>query len=789
MTVDPASAKAVSEHQGKSYYFCCNGCKTKFDAEPARYLRADAPKPIPVTPKPDTAFFCPMCPEVESDRPGTCPSCGMALERNLAVRSGHVEYTCPMHPEVVRDAPGACPICGMALEPRTVNDEEEPNEELLDMTRRLIVGAVLTLPVFLVAMSEMIPGDPVTSWMGVTTRRWLELALATPVVLWCGLPFFQRGIQSVVNRRLNMFSLIALGTGIAYGYSVLVTLFPRVLPHGTHGAGVYFEAAAVITVLVLVGQVLELRARAKTGGAIRDLIGLAPKTARRIDENGQEADVPLDRIQVGDRLRVRPGEKVPVDGTIDEGSSVIDESMLTGESIPVHKQPGDAVTGATQNTTGSFVMKAERVGSATLLAQIVRMVADAQRSRAPVQRLADTVSAYFVPAVILIAILTFAAWLAFGPESSRWAYALVNAVAVLIIACPCALGLAAPMSIMVATGRGASMGVLVRDAEALETLSKVDTIVLDKTGTITEGKPKLESVVAFGSTDESTLLRLAASLERGSEHPLAAAVLAGAKERNIDLAPVEGFESVTGKGASGNVEGHRVVIGNSAMMSTAGIDSAAQGERVAAERNLGRTLLYVAVDGQLVGLLGVADSLWPNAKEAIDALRGDGLRLIMLTGDDKATAEAIARQVDISEVIANALPNQKADAVGRLRAEGRIVAMAGDGVNDAPALARANVGIAMGSGTDIAIESAGIVLVHGNLNGLVRARHLSRATLRNIRENLIFAFAYNTIGIPIAAGLLYPFFGILLSPMIASAAMSLSSVSVIANSLRLRSIR
>jgi Cu+-exporting ATPase len=516
---------------------------------------------------------------------------------------------------------------------------------------------------------------------------------------------------------------------------------------------------------------------------------LAPKTARRIDENGQEADVPLDRIQVGDRLRVRPGEKVPVDGTIDEGSSVIDESMLTGESIPVEKQPGDKVTGATQNTTGSFVMKAEHVGSETLLAQIVRMVADAQRSRAPVQRMADTVAAYFVPAVILVSIVTFLAWLTFGPENARWAYALVNAVAVLIIACPCALGLAAPMSIMVATGRGALMGVLVRDAEALETLSKVDTIVLDKTGTITEGKPKLKSIIAFGSTDESTLLRLAASLERGSEHPLAAAVLAGARERNLDIAPVEGFESTTGKGASGSVEGHRVVIGNSAMMSATGIDTAVQDERAAAERSVGRTLLYVAVDGQLAGLFGVADSLGPGAKEAIEALRSDGLRIIMLTGDDQATAEAIARQVDIAEVIASVLPDQKADVVARLRDEGRIVAMAGDGVNDAPALAKADVGVAMGSGTDVAIESAGIVLVHGNLNGLVRARHLSRATLRNIRENLVFAFAYNTLGIPIAAGVLYPLFGILLSPMIASAAMSLSSVSVIANSLRLRSIR
>lgn len=788
MTVDPEKSKGPSVHNGQSYYFCGSSCRTKFEANPDRYLK---PKPVEPAPKPKSsaAYICPMCPEVESAVPAACPSCGMALERNHAVAAQKVEYTCPMHPEIVRDAPGACPICGMALEPRTVTVEEQPNEELADMTRRLIVGTVLALPVFVIAMSEMLPGDPVARRLGLTTLRWIELALATPVVLWCGLPFFQRGIQSVINRRLNMFSLIALGTGIAYGYSVLVTLFPGILPHGTHGAGVYFEAAAVITVLVLLGQVLELRARAKTGGAIRALMGLAPKTARRVETDGREVDVSLDQIQVGDRLRVRPGEKVPVDGVIEEGSSVIDESMLTGEPIPVEKRQGDQVTGATLNTTGSFVMKAERVGAETLLAQIVRMVADAQRSRAPMQRLADTVSSYFVPAVILVAIVTFIAWMTFGPQESRWAYALVNSVAVLIIACPCALGLATPMSIMVATGRGATAGVLVRDAEALETLDKVDTLVLDKTGTLTEGKPKLESIVAFGSTDEPTLLRFAASLERGSEHPLAAAVLAGAHERKIALLPVAGFISSPGKGAAGTVDGRRVVIGNAAMMTEQEVDTSAQDDRASSERNAGRTLLYVAVDGRLSGLLGVADPLRPNAADAIAALRRDGLRIVMLTGDHKSTADAIARKVAIDEVFANVLPNQKANVIGRLRDEGRSVAMAGDGVNDAPALARANVGIAMGTGTDIAIESAGIVLVRSDLNGLVRARRLSRATLRNIRENLIFAFAYNTIGIPIAAGLLYPFFGILLSPMIASAAMSLSSVSVIANALRLRNVR
>jgi Cu+-exporting ATPase len=700
-----------------------------------------------------------------------------------------IEYTCPMHPEIVRGEPGSCPICGMALEPREIT-AEEVNPELIGMTRRFWASVVLTIPLLALMVSEMLPGKPLQALLGPKTLLWLQFAFATPVVLWGGWPFFVRGWQSVVNRHLNMFSLIALGTGTSYLFSLAATLFPGLFPESfrdrhTGVLAVYFEPAAVIITLVLLGQVLELRARGQTSSAIRSLLGLAPKTARAIQQDGREEDLPLDRVQVGMNLRIRPGEKIPTDGVVIEGTSTVDESMLSGEPAPVEKSSGSKVTGATVNGTGTLVMRAERVGADTVLSQIVRMVGEAQRTRAPIQRLADAVAGWFVPAVILVAIVTFAVWAIFGPEP-RMAHAFVNAVAVLIIACPCALGLATPMSIMVATGRGATAGVLIRNAEALETLEKVNTLVVDKTGTLTEGKPKLIAVVTGENQDERDLLRLAASLERASEHPLAQAILKGAEERGVSLAGASGFQSLTGTGVTGTVDVRRVAVGNPRIFEELGIDMKGLVSRADDPGKEGQTVIFVAIDGRPAGWLAVADPIKPSAPEAIRLLRETGLRIVMLTGDSRATAQAVARKLGIDDVEAEVLPAGKSEAIKRLQAEGRIVAMAGDGVNDAPALAQANVGIAMGTGTDVAMESAAMTLVKGDLRGLVRARRLSRATMKNIRQNLFFAFVYNAAGVPIAAGILYPFFGMLLSPMIASAAMTFSSVSVIANALRLR---
>jgi P-type Cu+ transporter len=696
-----------------------------------------------------------------------------------------------MHPEVVRDAPGSCPICGMALEPRSVTLEQE-NPELVDMSQRFWVSLALTIPVFAVAMSEMLPGDPIARLLSPAARLWLQFVLSAPVVLWGGLPFFQRGWASLVNRNLNMFTLIAIGTGAAFGFSVIALLFPELLPDALRGHGgalpVYFEAAAVITTLVLMGQVLELRARSATSGAIRALLGLAPKTARRIEADGTENDVALDRIQVADRVRVRPGEKVPVDGVVVQGVSAVDESMVTGEPVPVEKTPGSRVTGGTVNATGSLVVTAERIGQETLLAQIVRMVSEAQRSRAPIQRLADVVSSWFVPAVIAIALTTAFVWGLYGPEP-RLAHALVNAVAVLIIACPCALGLATPMSIMVGTGRGAREGVLIKNAEALELLEKVDTLVVDKTGTLTEGKPRLSAVVPEGAFDDGLLLQLAAGLEKASEHPLAAAIVAGAMERGVTIPPASDFRSITGKGVTGTVLGRRVALGNVKLLQDIGVGVERLAKRADALRNNGQTVMLVAVDEAPAGLIGVADPVKASSPEAIRMLHDQGVRVVMLTGDSRTTAEAVARELGIDDVRADVLPAQKSEVVARLMAEGRIVAMAGDGINDAPALARAHVGIAMGTGTDVAMRSAGVTLVKGDLRGIVKARRLSRGVMSNIRQNLFFAFVYNALGVPVAAGLLYPTFGLLLSPMLASAAMSLSSVSVMANALRLRRMR
>lgn len=800
---DPVCGMQVKEtsphrhaHAGEEYWFCSAGCLTKFRAEPERYLT----KPEAAT-RPESArvmeparssaiYTCPMHPEVRQGGPGTCPKCGMALEPLEPIAPAHkTEWVCPMHPEIVRDAPGACPICGMALEPRTVTLEEAENPELADMTRRFWVGVALTVPLLIVAMGDMLPGRPVEHLMGTTVASWLQLVLATPVVLWAGWPFFVRGWQSIPNRSPNMFTLIALGVSMAFGESVLATVAPQVFPNAfrEHGGRVaaYFEAAAVIVTLVLLGQVLELRARSRTSSAIRALLGLAPKTARRIRPDGSEEDVPLDRVVVGDRLRVRPGEKVPVDGLVVEGQSAVDESMVSGEPIPSEKVRGSRVIGATVNGTGSLVMQAERVGAETLLARIVQMVAQAQRSRAPIQKLADRVSAVFVPAVVIVAAMTFIVWAVVGPEP-RMAYATLNAIGVLIIACPCALGLATPVSIMVATGRGATMGVLFKNAEAIEVLRSVDTLVVDKTGTLTEGKPRLVSVVPTAPWAEADVLRLAASLERGSEHPLAAAIVAGAQERTIALANATGFASRTGMGVSGQVEGHAVQLGNAALLSDAHIEPGALGNRAEELRLSGQTVMYAIVDGALAGLIGVADPIKSTTADAIRQLHGEGLRLVMLTGDSETTARAVARQLGIDDVLAGVLPDQKASKIKELQADGRVVAMAGDGINDAPALSQAQVGIAMGTGADIAMESAGVTLVKGDLRGIVRARRLSRATMGNIRQNLFFAFVYNVLGVPIAAGVLYPTFGWLLSPIIAAAAMSLSSVSVIGNALRLR---
>jgi Cu+-exporting ATPase len=737
-------------------------------------------------------YVCPMHPEVRQNHPGSCPKCGMALEPLVpAPIPANTEYVCPMHPQVVRSEPGSCSICGMTLEPRVVSLEEEESAEVADMTRRFWVSVALAVPLLFLAMSEMIPGQPVQRAITTSLRTWIELALASPAVLWAGWPLFVRGWQSIVNRSLNMFTLIAMGVGIGYGYSLFATLFSHVFPPSFRGPDgsvpVYFEAAAVITALVLLGQVLELRARGHTSSAIKALLGLAPKTARRISEVGREENIPLERVMSGDRLRVRPGEKVPVDGLVLEGRSSVDESMVTGEPIPVEKKAGDRLIGATVNGTGSFIMRAERVGSDTLLAQIVRMVGEAQRSRAPIQRLADLVSSYFVPAVVIVAVVTFIIWALIGPQP-RMAYALVNSMAVLIIACPCALGLATPMSIMVATGRGATAGVLIKNAEILETLEKVNTLVVDKTGTLTEGKPRLVSTIALAGFAEIDVLRLAASLERVSEHPLAAAIIAGAEEKGLTLASAQDFRSITGQGVTGRIEGHPVALGNQHMMDQLGVATDAISTKADAERKDGHMVMFVAADGQLTGIIGVADPIKPSTPEALKMLQDDGVQIVILTGDSPLTARAVAQKLCITEVEAEVLPDQKASVVKRLQSQGRIVAMAGDGINDAPALAQAQVGIAMGTGTDVAMESAGVTLVKGDLRDIAKARRLSRATMTNIRQNLFFAFFYNALGVPLAAGVLYPIFGVLLSPIIASAAMSFSSVSVIGNALRLRTV-
>jgi Cu+-exporting ATPase len=697
-----------------------------------------------------------------------------------------------MHPEIVRPEPGSCPICGMALEPRTVTLEEEANPELIDMTRRFWLGVILSAPIAFIAMSDMIPGQPIQRMVSPRFLNWLQLGLATPVVLWCGWPFFQRGWASIINHSLNMFTLIAIGVGTAYVYSLVATFFPHLFPQSFRGhageVGVYFDAAAVITVLVLLGQVLELRARSKTSRAIRALLGLAPKTARLLHDDGKEEDIPLERVKPGDRLRVRPGEKIPVDGVVLDGTTSVDESMITGEAIPVEKVKDSRVTGGTVNGTGSFTMRAERVGSDTLLAQIVRMVSDAQRSRAPIQKLADIVASYFVPAVVLVAIVTFVIWGLVGP-APRLAHALVNAVAVLIIACPCALGLATPMSIMVGTGRGASAGVLIKNAEALEVMEKIDTLVVDKTGTLTEGKPRLVSVISASGKNEDEILRLAGSLERGSEHPLAAAIVDGTRERGIKLTEATDFRSVTGKGVMGTVDGKAVGLGNQKLLEEMKVRPTELSKRADDLRRDGQTVMSVVVEGELVGLVGVADPIKKSTPEAIQLLHKEGIKIVMLTGDNRMTAEAVAGKLGIDEIQAEVLPAQKGEVVKRLQAEGKMVAMAGDGINDAPALAQAHVGIAMGTGTDVAMESAGITLVKGDLRGIANARRLSHGTMRNIRENLFFAFIYNILGIPIAAGALYPLFGLLLSPIIASAAMTFSSVSVITNALRLNKMK
>ncbi|UCH49382.1 MAG: heavy metal translocating P-type ATPase [Betaproteobacteria bacterium] len=792
MTVAPDSTITFT-HEQHQYRFCSERCREKFAAEPEAFLtspRDVAERSVnPASPGAD--YICPMCPEVHQDHPGSCPKCGMALESAMPPQLGKVKYTCPMHPEIVRDEPGDCPICGMALEPMTPAVGAEDNAELTDMSRRFWVSTALALPVLILAMgAEFVPA--LARLIPEKASIWAQFLLATPVVLWGGWPFFVRGWQSVVNRHLNMFSLIALGVGVAYLYSTVALLMPGIFPPTLRGESglvpVYFEAAAVITALVLLGQVMELRARSHTSAAIKMLLGLAPRTARRVRSDGSDEDVPLDQVHPGDVLRVRPGEKIPVDGVVTEGHSSVDESMVTGEPIPVEKHTGERVIGATVNGNGSLLMRAERVGAETLLAQIVQMVAEAQRSRAPIQRLADVVSGWFVPIVVLVAAATFVVWSVVGPEP-RLAYALVNAVAVLIIACPCALGLATPMSIMVSTGRGAASGVLIKNAEALEIMEKVDTLVTDKTGTLTLGKPQLVSVVAHASFSEDEILRLGASLERASEHPLAAAIVAGARGRKLELAEVDRFESHTGKGVSGDIEGRTVAIGNNRLMDELNIDFGPLANQADAMRAEAQTVMFVVVDRSAAGLISVADPIKETSLEAVSDLHAQGLRIVMLTGDNQATAEAVARNLGIDDVIAGVLPERKTELIKRYQSEGRIVAMAGDGINDAPALAQAHVGIAMGTGTDVAMESAGITLIKGDLRGIVRARKLSQATLRNIRQNLFFAFVYNSLGVPIAAGVLYPVFGLLLSPMIAAAAMSFSSVSVITNALRLNRLK
>jgi Cu+-exporting ATPase len=752
MKVDPETTSHRAEHDGARFFFCSAGCEAKFEADPTKYLTPASARPAPQAP-------------------------------------AETIYTCPMHPEIRQVGPGSCPICGMALEPATVTAEAGPNAELADMTRRFWIGLALTAPVFALEMGGHLGMSHALSRQA---SSWIQMALATPVVLWAGWPFFVRGWTSLKTRRLNMFTLIALGVGVAWLYSMVAALAPGLFPPAFRdpmgGVPVYFESAAVITVLVLLGQVLELRARDRTSGAIRALLDLAPRTARRLRADGSDEEVTLDHIQVGDRLRVRPGEKVPVDGEVLDGRVSIDESLVTGESMPVTKEPGAKVVGGSINKTGSFVMRAERVGAETLLARIVQMVAEAQRSRAPIQRMADQVSAWFVPAVIVVAALAFAGWALLGPEP-RFAYALLAAVSVLIIACPCALGLATPMSIMVGVGRGAHAGVLIRNAEALERFEKIDTLVVDKTGTLTEGRPAVVALVPVGGWEETELLRLAASLERGSEHPLADAILRAAKDRALSLAEPSAFDSPVGKGVLGVVDGRRVALGGARLMAEQALDTSAMAAEAASLGAQGVTVLFAAIDGELAGLIGVADPVKETTPAAVEALKAEGVRLVMMTGDNRATALAVAARLGITEVEAEVLPEDKAAVVQKLRAEGRSVAMAGDGVNDAPALAAADVGVAMGAGADVAIESAGVTLLKGDLTGLVRARRLSHAVMRNIRQNLVFAFVYNAAGVPIAAGVLYPAFKLLLSPQIAAAAMALSSVSVITNALRLRSVR
>ena len=845
MAVTQTSAHHV-EHQGQTYYFCSAGCLGKFSASPEHYLTAkdaseerstgcgcSSKKSSPSSSEakkggccggPKTApekashsccggggkshghagassseavdesaiYTCPMHPEIEQQGPGTCPKCGMALEpKGVPLVATKTQYTCPMHPEIIQDHPGNCPKCGMALEPITVEAEDDTSE-LDDMTRRFKISAIFAIPVFLSAMAAEFWPEAMAELIDPSLRQWLEMLLSAPVVIWGGWIFYERAIQSLVSRNLNMFTLIGLGVSVAWVYSVIATVMPGIFPADVFNeVGVvpaYFEAASVITVLILLGQMLELKARSQTNAAIKLLLGLAPKTARIVREDGTEEDIPMEHVQVGDTLRVRPGEKIPVDGTTLDGESNVDESMVTGEPLPVAKSVGERLIGATVNGTGTLLMRAEKVGADTLLSQIVKMVADAQRSRAPIQRLADTVSGYFVPVVILISIITFFAWSMWGPEPAI-AYAVINAVAVLIIACPCALGLATPMSIMVGTGKGAMMGVLFKNAEALEVLRKVDTLVVDKTGTLTEGKPKLVAVFASEGFQENDNLRLAASLERASEHPLAEAIVQGAEERGVALTSASDFQSVTGMGVTGVVDGHKVALGNIKLLRSLGVEPGNLPQQADAQRAEGQTVMLLAIDGKAAGLIGVADPIKETTPEAIRDLHAEGIKVVMLTGDSRKTAEAVAAKLDIDQVQAEVLPEQKAAVVKKLQSEGYIVAMAGDGINDAPALAQAHVGVAMGTGTDVAMESAGVTLVKGDLRGIVRARRLSRATMRNIRQNLFFAFIYNTAGVPIAAGVLYPFFGLLLSPIIAAAAMGFSSVSVITNALRLKTLK
>ncbi len=794
MMVDPEKATAKENLEGREFHFCGKGCAAKFRENPQRFLAAEKPQVTRETHAATAAeadYICPMHPEVRQKGPGSCSKCGMALEpETIPASAARTEYTCPMHPEIVRSEPGNCPICGMALEPREITAEED-NPELRDMTRRFWVSVALSAPMLAFMIAQFFPGDIAAHW--VASRAWTlaEFALATPVVLWGGAPFFVRGWKSILTRNLNMFTLIALGTGAAYVYSVAATFFPGLFPASLHGPGgqvaVYFEPAAIIVALVLLGQVMELRARSQTSSAIRALLGLAPRTARRIDQDGHETDIPLDQVVIGDKLRVRPGEKVPVDGAVLDGYSSVDESMISGEPIPVEKSADAKVTGGTVNGTGGFVMHAEHVGADTMLSQIVRMVSQAQRTRAPIQRLADRVSGFFVPTVVAAALITFAVWMLVGPEP-RFAHALVNAVAVLIVACPCALGLATPMAIMVGTGRGAGAGVLIRNAEALEVFEKVDTLIFDKTGTVTEGKPRLKSVAPLPGFDETTVLQLAASLEMASEHPLAHAIVTGAKERGLSLAPVAEFRSVTGKGVLGTISGKSVGAGNESLLRELSIDPADLEGKAEAMRTEGQTVMLIGIDGKAAGLLGVSDPIKPSAPDAVHELKASGLKLLMVTGDNPTTAASVANKLGI-DYRAGVLPDQKAEVVKALQSQGGLVAMAGDGVNDAPALAQAQVGIAMGTGTDVAMEAASVTLVKGDLRAILRARRLSQYTMRNIRQNLFFAFIYNALGVPIAAGVLYPIFGWLLSPVIAAAAMSFSSVSVISNALRLRNAR